>query len=85
MRSVGSRWQRWLAGRLRYAAHDGVVIHERLVDAESLERLHRRTATVISWGVTDAGRAAELRRLGISGLIVDDLSLVDREVPPGGL
>lgn len=83
MRSVGNRWQRWLVGRLRYSVHDGVVIHERLVDAGALERLHRRTPTVISWGVTDGDRADELRNMGISGLIVDDLDLIDRSGSTG--
>lgn len=79
MRSVGSRWQRWLIERVRFGADDdGIVIHERLLGADLLERLRQLTPTVIAWGVTDAVRAAELVRLGISGLIVDDLGLVEQ-------
>lgn len=79
MGSVGNRAQRWLITHLPLQAGiGGVVVNERLVDAAFMDRIHRRTPTVISWGVTDAGRAAELVRLGISGLIVDDLDLIDQ-------
>lgn len=78
MRSVGNRFQRRLVGRLRFGPLDGVVIHERLVDAATLARLHTRTTSVVAWGLTTRERADELERLGISGLIVDDLGLLVR-------
>lgn len=77
MRSVGSRWQRWLVARLRYdGPDDGIVIHERLLHDGWLERLHIRTPVVVAWGVDDRARADELISAGIDGLIIDDLELV---------
>ena len=78
MKSVGYRWQRWAVAHTRFGPDDGVVIHERLVDAAALARLHERTPMVICWGVTDAARAQQLRDLGIGGLIIDDLTLIGR-------
>ena len=85
MKSVGSRWQRLVVTRTRFGSdREGVVIHERLLDAAQLVRLHRRTPTVISWGVTDVDRATELIAMGISGLIVDDLTLIDQVAAASG-
>lgn len=77
MKSVGSRWQRWLVARTGVVddAH-GIVVHERLVDDVWLERFRRITPNVVVWGVRDAARAEELRRAGVSGLILDDLGLI---------
>ncbi len=77
IRSVGSRWQLWLVQRLRaWAEHDGIVIHERLLNRASIDRLHRLTPTVFVWAVDDLSRALQLLDLGTSGLIVDDLALI---------
>jgi hypothetical protein len=71
-RSVGSRWQLWLALRLRHP--DGVVLHERFATPEHLARL--RCSHVAVWAVRDHQRAAELRALGMSAMILDDLDLI---------
>lgn len=77
MRSVGSRWQRWLTTVVPPpAAGHGIVIDERLLDDGWLTRLRRRAAVVVAWGVEDPSRAAELAAAGIDGLIVDDLELI---------
>jgi glycerophosphoryl diester phosphodiesterase len=71
IRSVGSR--RGLRALLRrdLAGLDGVAVDERLLDAELVAELHRRTGCVLSWPVNDTGRAAELVALGVEGLISD--------------
>ncbi len=78
MKSVGTRWQRRLVVRTRFGERDGIAIHERLVDAGVLATLHRVTPNVICWGVVDDDRARELASLGVSGLIVDDLTMIGR-------
>ncbi len=50
---------------------DGVAIHERLLDGDAVTDLRRIAAVVMTWPVNDAGRATELLRLGIDGLITD--------------
>lgn len=78
-RSVGNRSQRWAVQRIRrWADTDGVVIHERLVSRESMARLIRRTPNVFVWGMVDLDRSLELAGLGVRGLIVDDLGLIER-------
>lgn len=76
MKSVGTRWQRWLVTRTRVGAGHGIVIHERLLHDGWLDRLREVTPTVIAWAVDDLDRAEELIRGGIAGLIVDDLELI---------
>lgn len=79
MRSVGSRWQRWLVGRVRFhGATDGVVIAESLLDDRWLERLRDRVPVLVVWGVRDVGRARALIAAGVDGLIVDDLEILGR-------
>jgi glycerophosphoryl diester phosphodiesterase len=83
MRSVGNRFQRRLVtapGIRPRAPHPfglrGVVLHERLADARSVRRIRRRWAPVVAWAVLDLARIEELDRLGIAGVIVDDLDLI---------
>jgi len=79
MRSVGSRWQRWLVGRVRFhGTSDGVVIAESLLDDRWLERLRDRVPVLVVWGVRDVGRARALIAAGVDGLIVDDLEILGR-------
>jgi hypothetical protein len=73
-RSVGNRWQRWIALHVRHP--DGVVMHERLADAATLERLRMRCSRVAAWAVESVERAIELDRLGVDALIVDDLGVL---------
>jgi glycerophosphoryl diester phosphodiesterase len=77
MRSVATRWQRWLVVRLRaHGPGHGVAIHERLLHDDWIARLRDVTPTVIAWGVHDRARAEELRDAGVAGLILDDLELI---------
>jgi glycerophosphoryl diester phosphodiesterase len=70
-RSVGSRRQ--LRRLLRRQERlDGVSVHERLLDQGVVTALREVAATVLSWPVNSAARAAELAALGVQGLISDD-------------
>ncbi len=82
-RSVGSRGQLWLALRLDHP--DGIAMHERFATPEHLDRLRSRCAAIAIWGVHDLGRAIELRDLGVTALILDDLDLIAaiRSTPAG--
>lgn len=92
MRSVGNRFQRRLVTapgvRPRRAHRDGrsgVVLHERLADRASVERILRHRTPVIAWAVTDLTRMSELAAIGVTGMIVDDLDLIAAagpEAPP---
>ncbi len=64
----------------RYAGHriDGVSIHERLLDAESVSSLHAIADVVMTWPVNQPERARELVRLGVHGLITDDPAGISR-------
>lgn len=78
-RSVGSRWQLWLVQHVRFSNdEDGIVMHERFATAETLARLHRLTPDIVVWAVHDLDRAAELHDLGVSGVIADDLDVLDQ-------
>lgn len=77
MRSVGSRWQRWLVVRLgAHRPQDGIVIAESLLGDGWYERLRCVSPVLIAWGVRDHARAQALVDAGIDGLIVDDLTLI---------
>lgn len=73
-RSVGSRWQRWIAQRVRHP--DGVVLHERLVDERCVARLRPRCSRIAAWAIGTVERALELEALGVDAVIVDDLALI---------
>jgi glycerophosphoryl diester phosphodiesterase len=76
MRSVGSRWQRWLVTKVRFhGPADGIVIAERLLQDGWTERLRARAPVLVAWGVADRARADELVAAGVDGLILDDLEL----------
>ncbi|MEX2613505.1 MAG: glycerophosphodiester phosphodiesterase [Gaiellaceae bacterium] len=64
----------------RYACHrlDGVAIHERLLDAESVSSLRAIADVVMTWPVNRPERARELLRLGVHGLITDDAAEISR-------
>jgi glycerophosphoryl diester phosphodiesterase len=85
MRSVGNRFQRWLVVRpwVRPAATphgprlgNGVVLHERLADADAVARIRRHWSPVVAWALTDLSRVRELGRIGVTGMIADDLALI---------
>jgi hypothetical protein len=77
MRSVGSRLQLWAVQRTRFRdARHGVAVHERLISSTSIERLRPESGELVAWGVTEHSRLLVLEQLGVSGFIVDDLSLI---------
>ena len=77
MRSVGSRWQLSAVRFVRsWTELDGVVIDERLVTDDVIERLRRSTSMIVVWNVTDLRRGLELIDQGVSGLIIDDVALI---------
>ena len=55
---------------------EGVSIHERLLDLASVTELRRVAGVVMTWPVNDVGRATELVRLGVDGLISDRLGVI---------
>ena len=61
---------------------DGVTIHERLLDLASATELRRIAGIVMTWPVNDAGRATELLRLGVDGLISDRPEAISAVVVP---
>jgi glycerophosphoryl diester phosphodiesterase len=65
------RQLRALLGQSAGARIEGVSIHERLLDRAAMTELRRIAGVVLTWPVDDAGRAAELVRLGVHGLISD--------------
>lgn len=77
-RSVGSRWQLWAVRRGRFGSHDGIVMHERFASRDVVERLLRLTPHVVVWAVDDLDRASALARIGVTGIIADDLDLIAR-------
>ena len=75
--SVGSRRQlRTLLHRLPGAGLDGVSVHERLLDDRVVADLRSVTDVVLTWPVNAPGRARELVRMGIDGLISDRAGVI---------
>jgi glycerophosphoryl diester phosphodiesterase len=76
IRSAGNRLELalmlWMPTRVRT---DGVVLHHRLLSEAVIDRLSRR-GLVFTWAVDDVGSIERLATLGVSGVILDDLSLV---------
>jgi hypothetical protein len=77
LQSAGSRRQVRALLRLPHPlALDGVAVHERLLDEETVGELRRRCSLVLSWPVNSLDRARELAAIGVDGLISDDPALV---------
>ena len=73
--SVGSpRQLRRFLTRFAGQRLEGVSIHERLLDAESVSSLRAIAEVVMTWPVNRPERARELLRLGVDGLITDDVA-----------
>ncbi len=77
--SIGSAPQLRLALR-RFAnkALEGVSIHERLADRETITALLDIADVVMAWPVNESTRARSLLRLGVDGLITDDAAALSR-------
>ena len=79
LRSCGSRWQLYLAQLIGGRNDDtGFVVAARLLDSRSIEALLHRSKHLYSWGVKSPDRLDELVEAGVTGVILDDLSLADR-------
>lgn len=78
-RSVGNRFELLLLERHPSRVQvEGVVLHQRLLDAARVRRLARRSRLVFSWGAESIERAHQLLDDGVSGLILDNRDLMDR-------
>jgi glycerophosphoryl diester phosphodiesterase len=76
IRSAGNRLELMLLTRLPFWSDaDGVVVHHRLLSDAVIERLRRR-GLVFTWAVDDVASIERLARLGVDGVILDDLTLV---------
>jgi hypothetical protein len=73
--SVGSdRQLRRLRRRFAGKRLDGISIHEQLLDRDSVVSLRAIADVIMTWPVNRPERARELLRLGIDGLITDDVA-----------
>jgi glycerophosphoryl diester phosphodiesterase len=73
--SVGTARQlRRLLNRFAGMRLEGISIHENLLDRESLSSLRAIADVIMTWPVNRPDRAGELVRLGIDGLITDDVA-----------
>ena len=79
MHSVGSSRQlRRLLTRFAGARLDAISIHQKLLDHESVAALRAIADVIVTWPVNRPERARELLRLGIDGLITDDMAVLSR-------
>jgi hypothetical protein len=72
--SVGSRRQLRALQRSTPSV-DGISIHERLLDRETVRDLRERARIVMTWPVVTLERARELASWGVDGLISENLEL----------
>lgn len=78
LRSCGSPTQLYLARRLPgLGGNVGVSVHERLLTGSLVRSLRAETDLVFTWGATTSERCRELVEFGVTGLILDDLGLID--------
>jgi glycerophosphoryl diester phosphodiesterase len=82
--SIGNgRQLRSVLRRFANQTVDGVSIHERLADRETVGALGEIADVVLAWPVNEAARARALLRLGVAGLITDDVAAMSRAVVLG--
>ncbi|MFC7280128.1 glycerophosphodiester phosphodiesterase [Paractinoplanes rhizophilus] len=67
-----------LRARLRRAPADGVSVRLRLLTAPVVAELRRATDVVLAWPVDTAADLARAERLGVTGVVGKDLSLLSR-------
>jgi len=67
MRNPREQWWRIGDGQL-----EGISVHQRLLNAESVAALHAVADLIMTWPVNHPDRAEELLRLGVDGLITDN-------------
>ena len=74
--SVGSHRQlQRLLQRFEGCNLDGVSIHERLLDIQTVTELRRRTSQIMTWPINTKRRARELKAMGVDELISDNWAL----------
>jgi glycerophosphoryl diester phosphodiesterase len=77
--SVGHRFElRALLARYGPGRLDGICLHQRLLDEHTMPLVRRRSATILSWPVDTWADAVRLEALGVTGIISDDLELLER-------
>jgi glycerophosphoryl diester phosphodiesterase len=77
--SVGNARQlRQVLRRFAQQRLEGVSIHERLVDKETVASLREIADVILAWPVNEPERARALLRLGVVGLISDDVAALSR-------
>ena len=77
--SIGSARQlRSVFRRFANQALEGVSIHERLADRETVVALGEIADVIMAWPVNESARARSLLRLGVAGLITDDAAALMR-------
>jgi glycerophosphoryl diester phosphodiesterase len=70
--SVGNARQlRQMLRRFTSQRLEGVSIHERLADSETMASLREIADVIMAWPVNEPERARALLRLGVAGLITD--------------
>ncbi len=78
LRSCANRTQLWIGTRLPGLGENlGIVAHERLLNATTAADIRRQTPFLFSWGAADRRRCRSLVGVGVTGLIVDDLDIVE--------
>jgi glycerophosphoryl diester phosphodiesterase len=75
--SVGNAFQLRSVLR-RFTKLEGVSIHERLADRDTVAALREIADVVMAWPVNESARARTLLRLGVVGLITDDAAAMSR-------
>jgi glycerophosphoryl diester phosphodiesterase len=79
--SVGNARQlRAVLRRFANRRLEGVSIHERLVNRETVAALGEIAELIMAWPVNEPERARALLRLGVAGLITDDAAAMSRAV-----
>jgi glycerophosphoryl diester phosphodiesterase len=82
--SVGNARQlRELLRRFAYQRLEGVSIHERLADRETMAALGEIADVIMAWPVNEPERARALLRLGVAGLITDRAAAMSRALALG--
>lgn len=80
MRSCGSRLQVWLAAHTDRHHRYGAAVRANRLPPRRMQAFVARRGRVYVWGVASVDHGTQLRRWGVEGLIVDDLSLPWRRI-----
>lgn len=79
LHSIGSeRELRRFLERFATDRLDGVSVHERLLRADTVAQLRSIADVVLTWTVNRPARASELVRLGVDGIVTDDVAALSQ-------